>query len=128
MSQNGAFGFRQCPGDVAILESVVDMRRGRELSTVVVWQLLAEEENCLRSSPGSCLPKKRTVFWRRLAVACRRRELSSVVVWQLLAEEENCLRSSSGSCLPKKRTFVGHWTVGELTLNYQFNLKCFFVD
>ena len=58
------------PGDVAILESVVDTRRGRELSTVVVWQLLAEEENCLRSSPGSCLPKKRIVFGRRLAVAC----------------------------------------------------------
>ena len=41
---------------------------------------------------------------------------------------ENCLRSSSGSCLPKKRTFVGHWTVGALTLNFQFNLKRFFVE
>src|SRR6218665_3220974 len=68
--------------------------------------LLAEEENrlrsssgsclpknCLRPSPGSCLPKKRTVYGRRLAVACRRRETSSVVVWQLLAEEENFRRS-----------------------------------
>ena len=74
-------------GRQPVVSSVVGTHSGAQSSTRGV------EENCLRPSPGKCLPKKRTVFGRRLAVACRRTEPSAVVVWQLLAEEENFRRS-----------------------------------